>query len=76
MAAAFYPLMFFSGLYYPTQLMPTALKDIAHFTPLGAAVEAIQDTMLQGFVPVAPLLVLAAYAAVFGYLAMRFFRWE
>jgi len=28
-AAAFYPLMFFSGLYYPTQLMPTALKDIA-----------------------------------------------
>ncbi len=76
MAAAFYPLMFFSGLYYPTQLMPAALKDIAHFTPLGAAVEAIQDTMLQGFVPVAPLLVLAAYAAVFGYLAMRFFRWE
>jgi ABC-2 type transport system permease protein len=76
MAAAFYPLMFFSGLYYPTQLMPTALKDIAHFTLLGAAVEAIQDTMLQGFVPAAPLLVLAAYAAVFGYLAMRFFRWE
>jgi ABC-2 type transport system permease protein len=56
--------------------MPTALKDIAHFTPLGAAVEAIQDTLLQGFVPAAPLLVLAAYAAVFGYLAMRFFRWE
>ena len=76
MAAAFYPLMFFSGLYYPTQLMPTALKDIAHFTPLGAAVEAIQDTMLQGFVPAAPLLVLAAYAVVFGCLAMRFFRWE
>jgi ABC-2 type transport system permease protein len=76
MAAAFYPLMFFSGLYYPTQLMPTALKDIAHFTPLGAAVEAIQDTMLQGTMPLTPLLVLAAYAAVFGYLAMRFFRWE
>ena len=45
MAAAFYPLMFFPGLYY-------------------------------GFVPAAPLLVLAAYAAVFGYLALRFFRWE
>jgi ABC-type multidrug transport system permease subunit len=70
------PPLMFSGLYYPTQLMPTALKDIAHFTPLGAAVEAIQDTVVQGFVPAAPLLVLAAYAAVFGYLAMRFFRWE
>jgi ABC-2 type transport system permease protein len=68
--------MFFSGLYYPTQLMPTALKNIAHFTPLGAAVEAIQETMLQGTMPLTPLLVLAAYAAVFGYLAMRFFRWE
>jgi len=32
--------------------------------------------MLQGFVPAAPLLALAAYTAVFGYLAMRFFRWE
>jgi hypothetical protein len=32
--------------------------------------------MLQRFVPAAPLLVLAAYAGVFGYLAMRFFRWE
>ena len=32
--------------------------------------------MFQGFAPAAPLLVLAAYAAVFGYLAMRFFRWE
>jgi hypothetical protein len=32
--------------------------------------------MLQGFPPVAPLLVLAAYAVVFGFLAKRFFRWE
>jgi hypothetical protein len=32
--------------------------------------------MLQGTMPLTPLLVLAAYAAVFGYLAMRFFRWE
>ena len=26
--------------------------------------------------PAQPLLVLAAYALVFGYLAKRFFRWE
>jgi ABC-2 type transport system permease protein len=52
------------------------LVDISNYTPLGAAVEAIQDSMLQGFPPVAPLLVLAAYAAAFGFLARRFFRWE
>jgi hypothetical protein len=32
--------------------------------------------MNVGFPPVQPLLVLAAYALVFGYLAKRFFRWE
>ncbi|HKA98308.1 MAG TPA: ABC transporter permease [Streptosporangiaceae bacterium] len=76
MMATFYPLMFFSGLYIPMQLLPGALQDISHVTPLGAAVEAIQDSMLQGFPPVAPLLVLAVYAVVFGLVAKRFFRWE
>ena len=73
---AFFPLMFFAGLWLPRALMPGVLQDISNYTPLGAAVEAIQDSMLQGFPPVAPLLVLAAYAVVFGFLAQRFFRWE
>ncbi len=73
---AFFPLMFFAGLWLPRQLMPTVLLDISNYSPLGAAVEAIQYAMLQGFPPVAPLLVLAAYALAFGFLAKRFFRWE
>jgi ABC-2 type transport system permease protein len=73
---AFFPLMFFAGLWLPRAVMPGALLDISNYTPLGAAVEAIQDSMLQGFPPAAPLLVLAAYAVVFGFLARRFFRWE
>jgi len=76
MAAAFYPMMFLSGLYYPVQLMPGVLQAISHASPLGAAVAAIQDAMLQGFPPAEPLLVLLAYAVVFGFLAKRFFRWE
>ena len=32
--------------------------------------------MLGQFSPALPLLVMAAYAIVFGYLAKRFFRWE
>jgi len=76
MALAFYPLMFFSGLYVPMQMLPGVFQGISHFTPLGAAVVAIQDSMLGQFPPVEPLLVLAAYALVFGYLAKRFFRWE
>ncbi len=76
MAAAFYPLMFFAGLYYPVQLLPGALQAISHVTPLGAAVQAMQAAMNVGFPPAEPLLVLAAYTLVFGYLAKRFFRWE
>jgi ABC-2 type transport system permease protein len=76
MAAVLYPLLFFSGLYYPVQLLPGALQAISHFSPLGAAVQAMQAAMNVGFPPAAPFLVLAAYALVFGYLAKRFFRWE
>jgi ABC-2 type transport system permease protein len=74
--AVFYPLMFFAGLYYPIQLLSGVLQDISHYTPLGAAVQAMQDSMSSGFPAAAPLLVLAAYALVAGFLARRFFRWE
>jgi hypothetical protein len=37
-------------------------------------VQSIQDSMLTGFPPAAPLLVLAGYAVVFGFPAKRFFR--
>jgi ABC-2 type transport system permease protein len=75
-AAVLYPLLFFSGLYYPVQLMPSVMLDISHFTPLGAVVQATVYPMFGEFPPTLGLLVLAAYALVFGYLAKRFFRWE
>jgi ABC-2 type transport system permease protein len=76
MAAALYPMLFFSGLYYPVQLMPAVLRDISNYTPLGAAVPAIGDSWVGQFPPAQTLLVLAGYALVFGYLAKRYFRWE
>jgi ABC-2 type transport system permease protein len=75
-AAVFYPLMFFAGLWDPIPLMPGVIQGISHVTPLGAAVQAMQYSMERGFPPAAPLVVLSAYALVFGYLAKRFFQWE
>jgi len=75
-AAAFYPMLFFSGMWLPRELMSGALQDISNFTPLGAAVEAIQDSWQGQFPPAEPLLVLAGYALVFALIARRFFRWE
>jgi ABC-2 type transport system permease protein len=73
---AFFPLMFFAGLWLPRPLMPGVLRDISNCTPVGAAVEILQDSMRGQFPPAAPLLVLAGYAVVFSLLARRFFRWE
>jgi ABC-2 type transport system permease protein len=75
-AVCFFPVMFFAGLFLPRAEMPRALLDVSNLTPLGAAVQAIQSALLNGFPPVSPLLVLAAYAFLFSALAVRFFRWE
>jgi ABC-2 type transport system permease protein len=70
------PMLFFAGLWWPRELMPTVLRDVSDYIPLGAAVEAIQDSMRGPFPPATPLLVLTGYALLFGFLAKRFFRWE
>jgi ABC-2 type transport system permease protein len=72
----FFPLIFLAGLWWPRELMPGALQALSGISPLGATVEAIQDSMQGQFPPAMPLLVLAAYAVVFGFLARRLFRWE
>ena len=74
--ATFFPLMFFAGLWVPVQEFPAALRDVSDYTPLRASVEALQHAVQTGFPTAAPLLVLAAYPALFGWLALRYFRWE
>ena len=72
----FFPMLFFAGLWFPLQEMPPVLRDIANWTPLGASVQALQDSMRGVFPSASLLLALAAWAVVFGILAVRFFRWE
>ncbi len=72
----FIPLMFFAGLWLPQQVMPAVLRDISHYTPVGAAVQALHSAVGGTFPPTSSLLVMAAYAVVFGALAVRSFKWE
>jgi ABC-2 type transport system permease protein len=72
----FYPLMFFAGLYFPRELMPSALRSISDWTPLGAAVHALQSSMEGAFPGYHPLLVLVGYALLFGGFAIKQFKWE
>ncbi len=72
----FFALLFFGGLWIPRPLMPPVLINISNWTPLGASVDALQRAMQRLFPSLQSLLVLMAYTVVFGYLAVRYFKWE
>jgi ABC-2 type transport system permease protein len=72
----FFPMMFFAGLWVPQQQMGSGLREVSHYTPLGSLVAALGDTMHGSWPALSHLVVLAAYAAVFGFAAARLFRWE
>jgi ABC-2 type transport system ATP-binding protein len=73
----FYPLLFFAGVWLPHEAMPSGLRAVSDLTPLGSAVQAMDTSMLAGqFPPAQSLLVLVAWAAIFGWLSVRMFRWE
>jgi ABC-2 type transport system permease protein len=72
----FFPMMFFAGLWIPQAEMPAALRHISEYTPLGAMVSAIQQTMRDQWPGASHLIVLGIYALVFSVAAARLFRWE
>jgi ABC-2 type transport system permease protein len=69
-------MMFFAGLWLPIDQMPPALRHISHAAPLGAAVQALQDSAQGQWPHPLQLVTMAAYAVVFGLAATRLFRWE
>ena len=72
----FFPVMFFAGLWVPRAAMPGTLRDVSDFTPLGASVQALQDAAGGAWPQALHLAVMAAYAVVFGLVAVRTFRWQ
>jgi ABC-2 type transport system permease protein len=70
----FFPLMYFAGLWTP-QMSATA-RHIGQFTPLGAAAQALGDSMAGTWPHPSALAVLALCTLVCAAAAARFFRWE
>jgi ABC-2 type transport system permease protein len=70
----FFPLMYFAGLWTPQ--MSASARHIGQFTPLGAATQALGDSMAGGWPHPAALAVLGGCAIVCAGLAAQFFRWE
>lgn len=74
--ALFFPMIFFAGLWYPQQYMPTALREVGQLTPLGASVHALQMASQGAFPSAGALLVMLVWGVGFGLLAVKSFRWE
>jgi ABC-2 type transport system permease protein len=72
----FFPLMYYAGLWVPQAAMGTGLRDISHYSPLGAAVPAVQNAIAGHWPGTVHLLVLAGYAVVLCAAAAKLFRWE
>ena len=71
----FFPMLFFAGLWTPEPIMPDLAADIATWTPLGAAAQAISAGWLGGAMPWQQLAVLVGYSVLASVIAVRLFRW-
>ncbi|GIH10651.1 transport permease protein [Rhizocola hellebori] len=75
-SAVFFPLMFFAGLWVPVKVMPEALRTISSFTPLGAGVQALQDSAIGQWPQLLHIGVLLVWTALAWIGAIRMFRWS
>jgi ABC-2 type transport system permease protein len=75
--AIFLPVIFISGVFYSADELPDALKAVAEALPLKHLIDGLSEAIVGGSADVgAAALVVAAWAAVALFLAVRFFRWE
>lgn len=72
----YFPMLFFAGMWTPGPVMPEGVAEVARFTPLGAATQAMNAGWFTGEVPGLQLVVMAAWAAVLLPVASRYFRWS
>ncbi len=71
-----FPMMFTAGVWLPVQGMTGWLHDIVVATPLGAAAEALNDSLVGRAPDLVDLLVMVGWTVVLSLVAVRSFRWE
>ena len=74
-----FPMMFLSGVFFPTYLMPDWLQQVTALIPLAAIVDGLRLILTEGATVFGlgfQLAVMAVWGLVFYALSARFFRWE
>ena len=75
-AVVTFALMFLSGLWVNPAQVGDPLQTIMYYSPSGAAARALLDAIFRGSLSYAALLTMAVYTVIFGFIAIRYFRWE
>lgn len=73
------PMMFLSGIFFPTFLMPSWLQNITQFIPLTPIVDGLRLILTEGrtLLDLGPqLAVIGAWTVVIYLIAFKVFRWE
>lgn len=74
--AIYFPMLFFAGVWIPRSIMSDGLRTVSNLTPLGAAVQALEDSWFGVTPELTNLLVMASWAIGVGLVTVRVFRWE
>lgn len=69
-------LLFLSGLWFQPTQVGGPLATIMYYSPSGAAARALLAAVFNGSLSYAALLTMAVYTVIFGFIAIRYFRWE
>jgi ABC-2 type transport system permease protein len=72
----FFALLFLSGLWFNPTQVGDPLRTIMYYSPSGAAARALLAAAFTGSPSYAALLTMAVYTILFGFIAIRYFRWE
>lgn len=73
------PMMFLSGVFFPTFLMPEVLQNITRFIPLTPIIESIRLIITENasLMELGPQLsIMAVWTIVIYFIAFKVFRWE
>ena len=73
------PMMFLSGVFFPTFLMPEFLQDITKFIPLTPIIDSVRLVITEGanLIDLAPqLAVMGGWLILVYAIAFKVFRWE
>lgn len=72
----FFALLFLSGLWVQPVQLGGPLQTVMYYSPSGAAVRAMLSATFSTAPPYAAWATMAVYTVIFGFVAIRYFRWE